>query len=670
MLNNTNKQQFMPRKLATCTRVFSLSVMAIALSACGGGGGDGDSTPPPSANNPPTVTADERVIVSAGDAVTLTASATDPEADTISYAWVQQNGDAVANTQGFDSASASFSALDSVDSLVFRVTATAGGQSDTTDVQVIIVEDTETAVFIDADFSGTSTGAIDAPMVNLTDAIANSDSDADFYIRTPSNEVAYSLGNSGELPQALDGGQSFYGGYNSNWTRDVITNQTPIYSDVSGFYYRDVDEITTLSGLSLSIGLRGNENEVGTPTPYGIYANGGSSEFIVENNTINVAGFSDVTDQSNTNIVYGVLIIDVDTSRTLNNVITTGPAKGALDRDIRTSDSGANGEDGEDASNSNGGDGGSTSDGGWRGGNGGDAGTSGAGDGEDGYSGDAGSGRTSPVVVTGGFSGDAGDATDGLRNGGNGGDGDVGVMGSSGSAGDGFGALSNDFYIKETAASGGGGWSGGGGGGGGGGASSSGGSNGGGGGGGGEAGSGGAGGFGGYSGGASIALEVVGGTLNEIIGNTLTSGNGGTGGKGGLGSEGGRGGDGGAGADGNFSAGGDGGNGGDGGDGGDGGIGGSGGGGPSFGIFIGGNTPATVEDNIIVTGTGGTGGAEVRAFVPETAGKGGWSYGIFDGDTGDNSTPILLNNTITPGPGGADGSPSTGTGQSGETNIE
>ncbi|MFT5609024.1 MAG: hypothetical protein ACI9PZ_002843 [Parvicella sp.] len=141
------------------------------MTASGGGGADGGSTPPPSAN-------------------------------TISYSWVQQNGDAAANTQDFDTTSASFSALDSVNSLVFRVTATAGVQSDTTDVQMIIVEDPETAVFIDADFAGTSTGSIDAPMVNLTDAITTSDSDADFIFEHPAMKwfTAYGIAMKDDAP--------------------------------------------------------------------------------------------------------------------------------------------------------------------------------------------------------------------------------------------------------------------------------------------------------------------------------------------------------------------------------------------------------------------------------------------------------------------------------------
>ncbi|MFT5609023.1 MAG: hypothetical protein ACI9PZ_002842 [Parvicella sp.] len=132
--------------------------------------------------------------------------------------------------------------------------------------------------------------------------------------------MVYSLWNSDEGRRTLNGGQSLYGGYDSNWTRGVITNQTPISSDVAGIRYSNVDEVTTLSGLALSVGLQ--DVEIGSPTHLGIYANSGSSEFIVENNNINVAVFRDVTEQGKANLVYGVLIIYVDTSRTLNNVIT------------------------------------------------------------------------------------------------------------------------------------------------------------------------------------------------------------------------------------------------------------------------------------------------------------------------------------------------------------
>ncbi|MDH3547541.1 MAG: hypothetical protein OEN22_10595 [Gammaproteobacteria bacterium] len=47
----------------------------------------------------------------------------------------------------------------------------------------------------------------------------------------------------------------------------------------------------------------------------------------------------------------------------------------------------------------------------------------------------------------------------------------------------------------------------------------------------------------------------------------------------------------------------------------------------------------------------------------------GCSYGIFDADTGDGIAVTQSDNTFTIGSPGANGAPSTGTGQSEESNI-
>lgn len=112
-----------------------------------------------------------------------------------------------------------------------------------------------------------------------------------------------------------------------------------------------------------------------------------------------------------------------------------------------------------------------------------------------------------------------------------------------------------------------------------------------------------------------------------------------------------------------------GGNGGNGGRGGAGGAGGSGGGGPSFGIFIGANTPATIENNTIITGNGGKGGNANFTNETNSAGFGGWSVAIFDGDLSDSLTPVVANNNITLGTPGQDGNPKSDQGTAAETNF-
>ena len=149
------------------TSNLSISMLIMAISACGGGS-DGNQTP---TGSPPTISVEPRVLVSIGDAVTLSASATDPDGDNISFSWQQLNGEPVANTQGFSTSSASFNASNAVETITFRVTATSGGQSATDTISVIVLEDTDTAVFIDADFTGISMCTIDAPYSDFLTAI-------------------------------------------------------------------------------------------------------------------------------------------------------------------------------------------------------------------------------------------------------------------------------------------------------------------------------------------------------------------------------------------------------------------------------------------------------------------------------------------------------------------
>ncbi|SNY54693.1 choice-of-anchor B domain-containing protein [Arsukibacterium tuosuense] len=76
-------------------------------------------------NTPPTVSIGENRQVNAGQSVTLTAVATDPEGDSISYQWQQQSGPSVS-LQSAASSTVSFIAPASASQLVLSVTATDG----------------------------------------------------------------------------------------------------------------------------------------------------------------------------------------------------------------------------------------------------------------------------------------------------------------------------------------------------------------------------------------------------------------------------------------------------------------------------------------------------------------------------------------------------------------
>ncbi len=662
---------------AQSLRFATVSALALALAACGGGGGGGGSGGGGGGGtvvtgNPPSVSADPQALGSVSATVSLTATASDPDGDAITYRWQQNSGAAVSGTSGFDSATATFTTPGVVDTLSFTVTATAGGQSDSTVVRVVVVEDTATAVFVDGDFTGTPDGSIDAPLTDLLAALTDSPDDSDFYVKSLVSGDAYALWQTPGDREILGSGQSLYGGYAANWERDPVDNRTAINSVVRGLEFGLIEERTEVSGFELTVESP-QESPSGSVTPYGILAGGLSSSdsavFVVDNNTI-VVGDAEPTGISNRSVsAYGIYATRLTEASITNNLINVGDGALGSDRSPRTIGEGTDGADGIDAregNNASPGAGGSGAEG-WNGGSGGEGGRSAN---EWGRGGIDGRGRDNPVVVDGGFGGRRG-GSEGSSFGGNGGNGDDGLRGASGAGGVGSNISTGLLVGSARGVGGSKGWSGGGGGGGGGGKANGLGQNGGGGGGGGEGGEGGAGGFGANGGGASVGIYVLDVDAGRIANNDITTGNGGLGGLGGRGASGGKGGDGGEGAPGNFAnAGeGDGGDGGKGGDGGDGGYGGSGGGGASYGVVIGPNDAPQIVDNVIQTGNGGNGGPARLTFDDVAAGRGGWTYGIFDLDLTDGVSPVVSGNTINVGTPGNDGAPATGVGEAGEERM-
>ena len=59
----------------------------------------------------------------------------------------------------------------------------------------------------------------------------------------------------------------------------------------------------------------------------------------------------------------------------------------------------------------------------------------------------------------------------------------------------------------------------------------------------------------------------------------------------------------------------------------------------------------------------------VLLAIVNAAGEGGWSVGIFDGDSGDASVPTHSGNIFSIGQAGASGAPRNDTGQALETNF-
>ncbi|MEL7312564.1 MAG: hypothetical protein AAFN07_13715 [Pseudomonadota bacterium] len=645
-------------------RLASAVAAALVLPACGGGGGGGGgSTPPVATNNAPTVTSDERQIGETDANVTLTATGSDPDGDALTYTWTQTQGAPVSNETGADSATYEFTAPAEVDSLMFTVSVSDGSLSASADVRVILLEDSNDAVFIDAGFTGSnSDGSIDAPFTALRDALEAGSDTADYYIKSLANNESYDISGSNPFDEIELASNSLYGGYDDDWMRDIENNRTLIVSGIRALDFNNFDQPVTVSGLDITGG------EINTNTSFEdailIDATFSQASFRLLSNTLTAANAATDTFQNSSASSIVVRASEIESVDIIGNLMIAGMGGSAANRTDRTDGVGQNGASGGNAGSSGNENGGTGGDGVsiYAGGDGGQGGT---GSNDNGAGGEAGESRVVSPAATGGLGGGGGNSSN--ENGRNGAGGQDGFEnGSAGSGGRGFGSVGG-MFATGRGIDGFTGFAGAGGGGGGGGRATLIGGDGGGGGGGGGGGLGGRGGFGGSSGGASIGVDLSGVTTSRIEDNDITTSNGALGGQGGRGGRGGTGGSGGSGANGTAGAG-DGGDGGAGGDGGFGGYGGSGGGGPSFGIYLGRDLGTMISNNLIQVGNGGD-GAITRSDAARAAGDGGWSVGIFDGDTNDGVAPVLDGNTITPGAAGASGAASGTAGFSGETNF-
>jgi hypothetical protein len=672
------------------------------LAACsgggggGGGGGDGDSD---GGGGSSTANA----IADAGPTLDLTRNAaasldgsgsSDPDGDTLTYRWTQVSGPDVTGGAGFMTGiSPAFTAPLDVSTLFFDLTVNDGnGDSATDRVQVNVLEHTGPSFYVDGDIGNDTTGdgSRGNPFATISMAINSIPGpNHDIYVRTRAGGLAYSENGATLM---LPNGSSLYGGYGDDWVRDVTGNRTTLRGNRQAVHFVDVDEDAWFSGFVL---LAGNSNLSPPSISSGVSVEAGDATLYIQDNEVRAG--SVIAETANPMDSYGLRLVGVNGVRVLRNSIIAGD--GGFGSDGDDGINGPNGNSGSSASGQSGGADGlsgcpfSSSPGcvvgvSNHGGVGGRGGNNNGGNGNDGANG---RNYTDGITGTGGNGGTGGSGGSSTNTGGSGGGGIGGnnnrgrlLVGIGGRGGSGDGFITGGFYANDAAQDGNDGDHGDGGGGGGGGEGGLAfGPTGGGGGGGGAGGVGGTGGEAGFRGGASIGLLLSSVADAVIDGNTITSGQGGPGGAGGTGGFGGNGGNGGNGRakDNSGEAGG---HGGGGGHGGEGGQGGAGAGGPSYSIMIGANIAPTISNNTLIASTGGEPGADgdhgsggalggrfgnqgstggngatshnsIRASFGSLA-EGGWSFNVYDEDTGDGMTPVLNGNNFITGTAGNRGS--------------
>lgn len=589
--------------------------------------------------------------VNMGSTVNLSGSFTGNASDTPLYTWRVVEGPLVfsngAFTNTLEGQTPSFTAPSDVLTMIFELTVQIGDLKQTDEVVVNVFENLATAIFVgQINQDEIEIGTQLNPYGSLEDAHRDHPND-DLYVMT--QESLYEL----ESRLVMGSGVSIYGGYNSDWVRNVSSNKTGVLLNIrsnrqAAVYYDDISDDTTVSGLAFS-GINYTDDPAASMVAILVDpAATGAGKLRILHNDVEVPSVYPNATSDTPGSSYGIYVANVLNLEVEGNTLVVG--NGGY---------GAVGDKGADIPDAGGG---------YTGGNGGD-GSSGLGSGT---AGKVGGNNKSGSCSNGGSAGkltwsDTFIPYPILTSPGSG---YTGCSGSTGSNAVGVSGMdwftdASLGYVASVGDTGNVGENGSGGGGGGGGSADL-ASSGGDGGKGGTGGVGGNGGLGGIGGGASVGIWLYQVDNAQVADNNITTGNGGNGARGGYG---------GGGATGTNGAGGGaksgnafkGGNGGKGGTGGTGGRGGAGNGGPSYAICIDEIVASmSVDDNYLSTGNGGTGGYGPTA---SNAGSGGDSFGVYLLYEV-NGVPDMENNHYNIGSAGSGGQTGTASGLSGENSWD
>ncbi len=501
-------------------------------------------------------------------------------------------------------------------------------------VNVYVLENSTKALFVDGTNGSdvTGIGSREFPFLSISKALS-SNTAFDIYVASIESGLSYELIKTLNIPT----GVSLYGGYYSNWIRDVKRNKTKINGAVNAIEFSQVDENSWLSGFKIV----SKSSTVAGEHVSAVTIKSGQARLVIQYNEI-ISGDAVLGSEVSTGSSYGIRSEGIANLGIYRNSISAGNGGAGLTVGGTTglvgeagspgwfgncsflSVPGGTGGKSNQSSIANGFNGGDSA---FRGDGqcGGFAGRSSSNSPGDGGNADPSCSYTIPLRANSAIFGGLSFGNNSVNNFYTVANGAVGAIGAVGLAGHGGGGGGN-YLALDSEGSGGGGGGGGAGGNGGNAAPAS---------------LGGGGSFGIYL--TQISPAIVEISDRNII-NTKSGGTAGRGGYGGVGGLGGSGGPGGGACftSDNLTTTGYGGRGSNGGIGGDAGDGSGAGGGPSVGIFVNSGLNPTIQSNTIILGNGGQGGYG-RHGAP---GSGGHVYGIYATDSTANLNAIVGNSII------------------------
>ena len=242
--------------------------------------------PTPTATPTPNVIANAGgdIDVKIGGVVTLNGSgSTDPDGDPLTFKWVQVFGPDATGGVGFLlGATPLFTAPDRVSTVIFDLRVEDGhGEGRPDDVQINVMENTDTAFFVDGDSGSDDSGdgTRENPFASISFAIFKvRGPDYDIYVRSLADARSY-VEEETLRPQTSI---SLYGGYGENWSRDVIGNRTRLSGASHAIDFGTVNEPAWVSGFEIA---SSDANDPGKSVS-GITASAGNETLVIEDNTI------------------------------------------------------------------------------------------------------------------------------------------------------------------------------------------------------------------------------------------------------------------------------------------------------------------------------------------------------------------------------------------------